>query len=492
MALARGPWQFALKCVALEVGRRHCISYETVYDWGAMVHYIAKFALVQDGWEPKMLSDVRIEVESGTICSVGGDPEPSDSRIDGLVLPGMANVHSHAFQRAMAGLAEWDADASGKDNFWSWREAMYRFAERLDPESQLVIARFLYIEMLKAGYTSVGEFHYLHNRPGGEAYAPTTAIADAIAQAAHESGIAMSLLPTLYATGGADGRPLSERQKRFGKSVDDLLTLRTAMRGKPGVSALGVALHSLRAVPPSMMHEAIAGMEADAPIHIHAAEQIGEVEETELAIGARPVEYLLDEFAIDHRWCLVHATHLSDQETQALARSGAVAGLCPTTEANLGDGIFPLDLYTKSRGSFAIGGDSHISVDPAEELKALEYSQRLVLKRRNVSSNPYVHHTAMQLWSEAAHSGSATLGLQGGRIARGMRADLVVVDLDDISLAGRQGSFALDSYVFVAGKRAVRDVMVSGKWIVKNRVHLEERTAEDAYRKTMLRFMSDA
>jgi formimidoylglutamate deiminase len=239
-----------------------------------MATYHAEHALTDGG----LRSGVRISVVDGMIAAVEEGPaQAGDVRIAGLVLPGMANVHSHAFQRAMAGLAEWDA--GGKDNFWSWREAMYRFAERLDPASQLAIARFLFVEMLKAGYTAVGEFHYLHNQPGGTAYSPPAAMAEAIAQAAHETGIALTLMPTLYVTGGADGRALSQRQRRFGKTVDELLGLRASLRGRVGVTQVGLALHSLRAVPTPLMHAAIAGVEATSPIHIHAAEQPGEVDE---------------------------------------------------------------------------------------------------------------------------------------------------------------------------------------------------------------------
>lgn len=442
-----------------------------------MQHFHVDHALLPEG----VRSSVRIGVADGLIRSVeaGVARAAGDQAIKGLVLPGMANVHSHAFQRAMAGLAEWDA--GGRDNFWSWREAMYRFAERLDPETQLAIARFLYVEMLKAGYTSVGEFHYLHNRPGGEAYAPPTAMAEAIAQAANESGIALTLMPTLYVTGGADGRALSERQRRFGKTVDELLGLRAAMRGRPGVAQLGLALHSLRAVPPALMKEAIAGVEASSPIHLHAAEQTGEVDEALAAFGKRPIDHLLSTFAVDRRWCFVHATHMDAAETRALAQSGAVAGLCPTTEANLGDGIFPLPDYLTAGGRVAIGGDSHIAVDPAEELKALEYSQRLLHRRRNVAASAAAPHTAVRLWGEAARNGAQVLGLNAGEIAVGKRADLVVVDTDHVSLAGRDGVQALDSYVFVAGRRAVRDVIVAGRRVVEGGGHRHDTDAAACY-----------
>jgi formimidoylglutamate deiminase len=313
-------------------------------------------------------------------------------------------------------------------------------------------------------------------------------MADAIASAAQASGIAVTMLPTLYVTGGADGRALNERQRRFGKTVDALLQLRVAMRNRVGVSGVGLALHSLRAVPPALMREAIAGVEATSPIHIHAAEQTGEVEETVQAFGARPVAYLLHEFGVDKRWCLVHSTHLDDDETAALAKSGAVAGLCPTTEANLGDGIFPLPDYLRAGGIIAVGGDSHIAVDPAEELKALEYSQRLVHRRRNVAASAAAPHTAARLWAAAARGGAQALGLAAGEIATGKRADLAVIDTDHVSLSGRDAQQALDSYVFVAGKAAVRDVMVGGAWQVTGGHHAFEAQAASDYRKALNAF----
>ena len=448
--------------------------------------YRADYALLPSG----VTKDVQIHVQDRQFVAVsaGDARDANEIAIDGLVLPGMANVHSHAFQRAMAGLAEWDA--GGRDNFWSWREAMYRFAERLDPDSQLAIARFLYIEMLKAGYTAVGEFHYLHNRSGGGPYASASSMMEAIAQAAHESGIALTLLPTLYMQGGVDGRPLSERQKRFGKSVDELLDMRAAMRRKTGVAQMGLAIHSLRAVPPAAMREAVQGVEAGSPLHIHAAEQTGEIDEALTTLKARPVAWLLREMHADQRWCLVHSTHIDEAEVAGLAKSGAVAGLCPTTEGNLGDGIFPLDAYLSAGGRLAIGGDSHVAVDPAEELKAMEYSQRLTLRRRNVAASSGEPHTAARLWSLAASGGAQALGLGGGALVAGARADLVVIDKDHISLAGREGAALLDSYVFVAGKSAVRDVMVGGTWVIGDGRHALEDEATEAYREAVTKMLA--
>lgn len=307
-------------------------------------------------------------------------------------------------------------------------------------------------------------------------------MAIAIAEAAHEAGPALTMLPTLYVTGGADGRALNERQRRFGKSVEQLLKLRQDMRGVAGVSRVGLALHSLRAVPTALMHEAIAGIEPSSPVHIHAAEQIGEVDESLAAYGVRPVEYLLEEFGADRRWCLVHSTHLNEAEVRGLAQSGAVAGLCPSTEGNLGDGVFPLPGFLDAGGSIAIGGDSHVCVDPAEELRMLEYSQRLQHRRRNVAASARAPHTAARLWALAARGGAQALGLNAGEIAVGKRADLVVLDTGHVSLAARDGVQSLDSHVFVAGKSAVKDVMVGGAWVVQDGRHRQDDAATGAYR----------
>ena len=446
--------------------------------------YRADSALLPDG----IARNVRLAIEGGRLTRVEpGAPESGkEARIAGLVLPGMANVHSHAFQRAMAGLAEWDA--GGSDNFWSWREAMYCFAEGLDPESQRAIARFLYIEMLKAGYTSVGEFHYLHNKPDGHAYAPPPAMADAIAEAAAESGIALVFLPTLYMQGGCDGRPLSARQRRFGRTVDELLAIRESLRGKPGVTSIGLALHSLRAVPANAMRDAIAGVEKNSVIHIHAAEQVGEIAESITAFGKRPVEFLLDNFAVDEKWCLVHSTHMTPDETLRLAKSGAAAGLCPTTEANLGDGLFPLTDFLEAGGQIAIGGDSHVGVDPAAELRLMDYVQRLALRRRNVTATLKESHTAHRLWTAAAAGGARALGLEAGVIRAGGRADLVAIDGEHPSFAGRDPAQTLDTYVFIGARSAVRDVMVGGNWVVKDRHHALEEKATSEWREALASF----
>ena len=302
-------------------------------------------------------------------------------------VPGIANLHSHAFQRAMAGLAE--RQTNPEDSFWTWRETMYRFAARFDPDTLHAVAAQLYVEMLEAGYTSVCEFHYLHHAPDGRPYADPTAMSRALIAAAQAAGIRLTLLPVLYMSGGFDGRPLGERQRRFGHDLDGFLGLLDALRvDASDTLRIGCALHSLRAVPADAMRDVLAALPAASPIHIHIAEQLGEVQDCIALRGARPVEWLLANAAVDRHWTLVHATHLTGAEVQGIAGSGATVAICPTTEANLGDGLFPLRPYLDAGGRWGVGSDSQISVSPIEELRWLEYGQRLATHHRNISVQP--------------------------------------------------------------------------------------------------------
>ena len=398
-----------------------------------------------------------------------------------FALPGMPNLHSHAFQRAMAGLAE--RRGPGDDSFWTWRETMYAFASRIDPDGLQAIATQLYVEMLKAGYTHVCEFHYLHNAPDGTPYADPAAMSRAIIEAAREAGISLTLLPVLYLTGGFDGRPLSDRQKRFGLSVDAYLGLLESLATLESDSVrLGVALHSLRAVPEAAMREVLAApLLRDRVIHIHVAEQIGEVQDCLGMRGARPVQWLFDHADIDKHWCLVHATHLDDAEMRAIAKSGAVAGLCPTTEANLGDGLFPLANYLDAGGTLGIGSDSHISVSPVEELRWLEYGQRLLARHRNIAARAADASVGAALWGAA---------LQGGRRAAGAADDAALADfivLDDASplLAARDERSVIDAFLFAGNTPLVRDVMAGGEWVVRDFRHRDESRIASRYRDTV-------
>jgi formimidoylglutamate deiminase len=429
-------------------------------------------------------SDVMFDVEDGRIVGTGATSGVADLSAR-YVLPGMPNLHSHAFQRAMAGLAE--RQSQSDDSFWTWREVMYAFAGSINPDDLRAIAAQLYVEMLKAGYTQVCEFHYLHHQPDGRPYADPAAMSLALIEAAHEAGIGITLLPTLYMTGGFDGRPLSERQRRFGFKVDGYLRLleRVIALESPLVR-VGIALHSLRAVPEAAMRELLeSALVRDRPIHIHVAEQIGEVQDCFAIRNARPVDWLLDHAPVDARWCLVHATHLSDAEMSRLAASGAIAGLCPTTEANLGDGLFPLKPYLDAGGRIGIGSDSHISVSVVEELRWLEYGQRLATRRRNVSASRASPDTGGTLFRHALAGGAQASAAPIATLATGSRADFVVLDDASPLLAGRDAANAIDTWIFAGNANLVRSVVVAGETVVAGFRHRDEDRIAKRYSETV-------
>ena len=437
-------------------------------------------ALLPSGWTRNVTLVVG---DDGTLVDVRQSARPDDAHRAGrIVLPGMPNLHSHAFQRAMAGLAEHMTDAS--DSFWTWRETMYRFAGRIDPGSLAAVASLLYMEMLKAGYTSVCEFHYLHHQPGGAPYAARTAMSDALVAASLETGNGLTLLPTLYMTGGIDGQPMSERQLRFRHEPNDFLRLVDALRGREGPQLrVGIALHSLRAVPADALREVLASeLAADGPIHIHIAEQLAEVDDCLRARGARPVAWLLDNVEVDPRWCLVHATHVTRNEVAGLAASGAIAGLCPTTEANLGDGLFPMKAFLEAGGAFGIGSDSHVSVSPIEELRWLEYGQRLAALKRTVIARKGAPHNGENLLRGALLGGAQATGRKVGALAPGHRADVVVLDDEAPDLAARDPAHLLDTLVFSGNRNLVRDVMCGGRWVVRGGRHVAEDAIAARYR----------
>ncbi|WP_430390524.1 formimidoylglutamate deiminase [Dyella sp. 20L07] len=408
-------------------------------------------------------------------------------RLGHWVLPGMPNLHSHAFQRAMAGLAE--RKGKSDDSFWTWRETMYAFAAAIGPDELQAIAAQLYVEMLKSGYTQVCEFHYLHHQPDGTPYAQPEAMSLALIEAAREAGIALTLLPVLYMSGGFDGRPLVPRQRRFGHDVASYLRLLETLRTHESNNLrVGIALHSLRAVPEEALRDVLANdASKHCPVHIHIAEQIGEVQDCLATRGARPVEWLFDHADVDARWTLVHATHLSAQETKQLARSGAVAGLCPTTEANLGDGLFPLADYLDAHGTLGIGSDSHISVSPVEELRWLEYGQRLSTRHRNIAARHQGDSVGETLWPAALRGGALASGLPIGELRADARADLLVLDDRSPLLAARDESSVIDSFLFAGNAPLVRDVMVGGEWMVRGFAHRDEARIAARYRSTMER-----
>jgi formiminoglutamate deiminase len=414
-----------------------------------MVSLWFQSALLPDGWA----DGVRITIAAQTIARIetGVAATPSDER-HGVAIPGLANVHSHAFQRGMAGLAEVRGPAH--DSFWTWRDVMYRFVDRLTPEDVTAIAAQAYVEMLEGGFTRVGEFHYLHHDPSGMPYANIAELAERIAAAAGETGIALTLLPVFYAHGNFGGRPPAPAQRRFLNDPMRFAKLMDASRtalAPLGDANIGIAPHSLRAVTPDELHE-IVPLAKDGPIHIHIAEQMKEVEDCIAWSGARPVAWLLGNADVDDRWCLIHATHMTDNETQRLAASGAVAGLCPITEANLGDGIFPAPDYRAADGRFGIGTDSNVLIDAAEELRTLEYAQRLRLRSRNVLAGQTGTSTGRTLFDGALGGGFQALGIASFGLREGASADLVSLDVTDPVLAGRSADALLDSWIFGGGR----------------------------------------
>jgi formimidoylglutamate deiminase len=442
--------------------------------------------LADHAWLGRGFADeVALAIEGGVFAAAAAFSDRGE-RMGRYVVPGMPNLHSHAFQRAMAGLAE--RRGQSEDSFWTWREVMYAFAGRIGPDELRAIAAQLYVEMLKAGYTHVCEFHYLHHRPDGKPYADPAAMSSALVDAAREAGIGLTLLPTLYMTGGFDGRALGERQRRFGHEVDAYLRLLETLRAlESPMLRVGVALHSLRAVPEEAMRVVLENKTVrDGVVHIHIAEQIGEVQDCLAIRKARPVEWLFDHADVDARWCLVHATHLTEEETRRIAESGAVAGLCPTTEANLGDGLFPLKPYLDAGGVIGIGSDSHISVSPVEELRWLEYGQRLVTRHRNVSASATMPSTGETLLAHALAGGAQASGANIGRLdaKHGVapRADLVVLDDASPLLAGRDVAHAIDTWLFAGNANLVRDVMAGGEWLVRDGRHRDEARIASRYR----------
>ncbi|MCC7046296.1 MAG: formimidoylglutamate deiminase [Alphaproteobacteria bacterium] len=452
-------------------------------------------ALLPSGWA----RNVRLELDhGGNIAVVTADGRANGAeRIDGAVLPGMPNLHSHAFQRAMAGLSETAGGGGTEDSFWTWREVMYRFVARLTPDDLFAVARQLYCEMLEAGFTAVAEFQYLHHDPDGRSYGDRAEMSRALIRAAQETGIGLTLLPVLYAAGGFGGKPAGEGQRRFLHSVDGYLRLVEILAGahrEDPQLRVGIAPHSLRAVPPEALRDAVVGLEGmdpDAPIHIHIAEQTKEVEDCLAWSALRPVDWLLQHAPVGPRWCLVHATHMTTGETTGLAATGAVVGLCPTTEANLGDGVFPLVSYLGASGRFGVGSDSHISVSPVEELRWLEYGQRLVARRRNVAPQGWAGATGAAtgagLHARALLGGAQACARPIGAIGQGRRADLVVLDAEHPLLVGREGERLVDSYVFAGNAPVVRHVMVGGAWVVRDGKHRDRERIAAAYRATIRR-----
>jgi formimidoylglutamate deiminase len=438
----------------------------------------AASALLPDGWA----TDVRIRIEAGRIAEVStGAPGQGH----GVLLPAPVNLHSHTFQRAMAGLTE--ARTAGQDSFWTWRALMYRFLDRLSPEDVHAIAAQAMVEMAESGFSAVCEFHYLHHPVGGGTYADPSEMSGRIAQAAQETGLGLTHLPAIYEHGGVDGRALAGGQLRFGSAPDTFATVLEgagkALTAMPD-AVLGVAPHSLRAVRlPTLAR--VATMVPGGPVHIHIAEQVAEVSEVQAAWGARPVEWACANLPVDARWCMIHATQMTPTETATLARTGAVAGLCPITEANLGDGIFDAPGWMAAHGTFGVGSDSNVRISLAEELRVLEYSQRLALKARAVLADH--RSTGRMLWEEAAKGGAQAAGRGSGRIEVGQWADLVALDTGDLHQEGLTGDPLLDAFLFAGRDGLVTDLWSAGRHIVQDGRHTARDTVATRFRATMRR-----
>jgi formimidoylglutamate deiminase len=406
------------------------------------------------------------------------------TRLHGFGVPGLSNLHSHAFQRALAGLTEQGGDSP--DSFWTWRELMYRFARHITPPQMQAIAAQLYVECLRHGYTSVCESHYVQRDPAGEMYTPPATTAEHVVAAAALAGIGMTMLPVLYTYSGFGAQPLKAEQLRFRTNEREVLRIVDALEPLRGPQVeVGVAPHSLRAASVSGILRVLEALPAQRPVHLHIAEQQGEVEQSIAYCGRRPVRYLLDEVRIDRRWCLVHATHLTEDEVSGIAASGAVVGICPTTEANLGDGLFPLTEYLAQGGQIGIGSDSHVSQSPVEELRWLEYGQRLRHQRRNVACAPGERRVGDFLWRAALEGGARASGRAVGALEPGHRADLLVLDDAHPNLDGTAPGDVLNTFVFSGNDNLVRDVLAGGQWVVRGGVHVAEEAVANRFKQTI-------
>ena len=442
----------------------------------------AKTALLPGGWE----SDVSVQIVDGRIAAVASGAAPQGQIVDCL-LPAPANLHSHTFQRAMAGMTE--TRGLGADSFWTWRSLMYRFLDRLTPEDVQAIAGMVMVEMAEAGFAAITEFHYLHHPAGGGAYDDLAEMSGRIAQAALQTGLGLTHLPVLYERGGCDGRALTAGQLRFGNDPDRFARLwhaaRDGMRDLPADSVLGVAPHSLRAATAAGIQMA-ADLSPGTPIHIHAAEQVAEVAEVLAHTGARPVQWLLDNQHLSSRWCLIHATQMEPTETTQLGASGAIAGLCPITESNLGDGIFDGVCFLAAGGRFGVGSDSNLRISLSEELRSLEYSQRLALKGRAMLAEP-ARSTGRVLYQGACEGGAVAAGRASGAIAVGMWADLMALDCSGPDMAASAGDTLLDTYIFAGDDRMVADVWSAGRHIVTGGQHIAREAVQASYRRVIAR-----
>ena len=455
------------------------------------MNLFAELALTPEGWA----KNVRVTVDQlGRISAVesGVKPNPDDQYLwNRILLPALSNLHSHSFQRAMSGLTEKRLEK--RDSFWSWRELMYSFLERLTPEHIEAIAGLVFMEMLECGYASVGEFHYVHHQSGGQHYANIAETSCRVIKAAQKAGIGLTHLPVFYMQGGLNGKSLTEGQLRFGNERDGFLQLleqaQVALLKAPEDYLLGIAPHSLRAVSQESLQEIVKAINYG-PVHIHIAEQLKEVDDVLESYGARPVEWLLQNVEVDSRWCLIHATHMIPEETQNVAKSGAVVGLCPITEANLGDGVFDGSGFLSSGGKYGIGSDSNVFIALTEELRLLEYSQRLIRKERNVMTSNS-GSVGRALYNDALLGGAQALGRKSGSLSPGNWADLVSLDAESLSLWGCSDDEFLDRWIFTADDSLVCEVWSAGRQMVAQGQHIHRKEIEKRYRSVIQEIRQD-
>lgn len=446
-----------------------------------MSKLFARHALLPDGWA----KDVLIEWDAGgAITTVTPGAAAAGMESVEYALPGMINLHSHSFQRALGGRTEKAGDS--KDSFWTWRDLMYRFARNITPEHIEAIAAQLFSECLRHGYTSLCEFHYVQRAPDGAMYARPAETAERVIAAARLTGIGVTMLPVLYSYSGFGELALKPEQQRFKTDAQDVLRIVEALEPQRDAQVeVGVAPHSLRAASVTQIGEVLATLPAARPVHIHIAEQQGEVQQSLSWSGRRPVQWLLENVSVDQRWCLIHATHLSDDEVSGITRSGAVAGLCPTTEANLGDGLFPLESFVAKGGRFGIGSDSHVSQSAVEELRWLEYGQRLQHQRRNIAVSATERNVGDFLWQRALQGGAQAAGRPVGALAPGHRADIVVLDDAHPNMFGLALDEVLGSFVFSGNDNLVKDVMVGGQWVVRSQQHVAQQVIAARFKQTL-------
>ena len=461
--------------------------------------YWCENVLIDEAWKQSVviecnsagdISAIRSDVDSQTL-------DNAVVKFHGSSLPGMTNLHSHAHQRAMSGLGE---KAQGGDSFWTWRTAMYQFLTRIQPDQLYWIARMVYTEMLQAGYTHVGEFQYLHHDVHGERFANPAEMTLQCLRAAQDVGIGFTALPVLYRYGGFGSEASNQGQKRFINNATGFLEIVEKIESALGRNdRVGIAPHSLRAIDASLLQEVLDATPTDRKIHIHIAEQVKEVKDCIAFSNLRPVEWLYQHFSPDEHWCLIHATHMNGSETKMVAESNSIAGLCPTTEANLGDGLFNAASFFALDGKWGIGSDSHISISPVEELRWLEYGIRLNTLERNVlgkkapdfagDEGAHHDHIGFSLYHQAAKGGATACGVNIGEIKVGNRADLVVVDHNHPRLFSRIDHYLLDSYIFSGNENMIKDVVVGGNHVVQSGQQDQIGLTHDNYRQTIKHLM---